>query len=53
MSFVKLLEDISGMVSMKTHLKGVLVFRGFFDIGFLLIVEILLDVQKGSEYTLR
>ena len=31
-SFVKLLEDVAGMMSMNTHLKGVLDFRGVFDL---------------------
>ena len=30
MSFVKLLEDMAGMMNMNTHLKGVLGFRGVF-----------------------
>ena len=46
--FVKLLRDVSGMVYMDTHLKVVLDFRGAFDIYFLFIVEIRLDVKKGS-----
>ena len=32
--FVNILEDMAGMVSMNTHLKGVLVFSGVFDIVF-------------------
>ena len=38
--FVGILEDMTGMMSMYNHLKGVLVFRGVFDIGFFLIVDI-------------
>ena len=38
-SFITLLEYIDGMMSMNTHLKGVLVFRGVFDVGFLFLVE--------------
>ena len=46
--------DILGwtMLSMKTHLKGVLVFNGVLDLGFLLIVEIWHDVHKWSVSTL-
>ena len=51
--YVKLLVDMAGMLSLKTHLKGVLVLSGVFDIGFLFIFEILDDVQKGSGYNLR
>ena len=40
MSFVKSLEDMAGMMSMNTHFKDVLGFRGVFDIDFLFIVEI-------------
>ena len=40
MSFVKLLEDIAGMMSTNTHLMGVLNVSGVFDLRFLLIVEI-------------
>ena len=32
MSFVKLLEDVTGMMSMNIHLKGLLYFRGGFDL---------------------
>ena len=39
-----LLEDIDVMVSINTHLKGVLGFGGVFDIEFLLIVYICHDV---------
>ena len=52
MSFVKLLEDTAGMMSTNTHLKGVLGFRGVFDLTFLFIVKILHNVQNGSGYTL-
>ena len=52
MSFVKILEHISGMISMDTHLKGYLGYRGFFDLRFLFIVEILNDVHNGSVSTL-
>ena len=47
------MEDISGMVYMNTHLKYILGFRGFFNIGFLLVVEIWHDMQKVSGYNLR
>ena len=40
MSFVQLLEDRDGMMYMNTHSKGVLVFRGVFDLDFLFIVDI-------------
>ena len=46
------LEDMAGMMSMNTHLKGLLGFSGDLDIGFLIIVEIWHDVQNGSGYTL-
>ena len=36
----KLLEDVAGMMSMNTHLKFVLSFRGVFDLDFLFIVDI-------------
>ena len=36
-SSVKLLEYVDGMISMNTHLKGVLGFRGVFDIEFYLL----------------
>ena len=52
MSFVEILEDMSVMMSMNTHLKVVLGFRGLFNIDFLFIVDILHDVQKGSGSTL-
>ena len=45
---MKLLEDAASMISMNTHLKGVLDFIGVFDITFLFIVEIFRDVQNGS-----
>ena len=48
MSFVKVLEDMAGMVSMNTHLKGVLGFRGVSDLEFLFIVYIWHDVHNGS-----
>ena len=51
-SFVKLLEDMAGMMSTNTHLKRVLGFRGVYDTDILFIVEILHDVQKGSGSTL-
>ena len=40
------------MISMNTHLKGVLVFKGVFDIDLLFIVDILHYVNNGSVYTL-
>ena len=40
MYFVKLLEDIAIMMSMNTHLKGVLGFSGVLDPEFLFIFEI-------------
>ena len=39
---------MAGMISMNTHLKGVLGFRVVFDIDFLFIVNIWNDVQKSS-----
>ena len=53
MSFIKLLEYMAGMMSMKTHLKGVLSFSGVFDLDFSFIVGIWNDLQKGSGSTLR
>ena len=53
MFFLKLLEDVDGMMSMNTHLKGVLDIRGVFDLAFLFIVDVLHDVKNGSVYTLR
>ena len=44
---------MAGIISMNTHLKGVLVFSGVFDLEFLLIVDKWHDVQKGSGSTLR
>ena len=40
MSFVGILEDITGMMSMSTHLKGVLEFSGIFGLDFLLVFDI-------------
>ena len=40
MYFVKLLEDMAGMMFMNTHLKGILVIEGVFDLEFLFIVDI-------------
>ena len=52
MYFVKLLENISGVISINTRLKVVLGFRGVFDTGFLFIVEIWHYVQNRSGSTL-
>ena len=46
------MEEMACMMSMKTYLKGVQGFRGVFNLGFLLIVEIWHYVQKGSGSTL-
>ena len=43
---------MDGMMSMNTHLKGVLGFRGAFDLDFFFIVDIWNGVQKGSGYNL-
>ena len=43
---------MSGMMSINVHLKGLLVFKGVFDMEFLFIVYICHDVQKGSVSTL-
>ena len=40
LSFVTILEDVAGMMSMNTHLKYVLGYRGVFDPSVLFIVEI-------------
>ena len=34
MSFVKLLEDVDDMMSMNTHMEGVLDLIGVFDLAF-------------------
>ena len=52
MSSVNILEYMSGMVSMSTYLKGVLVFSIVFYLGLFFIVDIWNDLQKGSGYTL-
>ena len=52
MSFVKLLENMAGVMSMKTHLKCVLGCSVKLDLGFLLIDEICHDVHKWSGSTL-
>ena len=52
MSFVKLLEDVAGMMSMNIHFKCVLDFIGVFDLAFLFIIKIWHDVKKGWWYTL-
>ena len=52
MSLVKLLEGMSVMMSINTHLKSLLGFRGVFGPGFLFIVDIWHDVQNGSGSTL-
>ena len=52
MSCVKLLDAMSGIIIMKTHLKGVLSCSGILDPYFLFIVHILHDIQKGSGSTL-
>ena len=51
MSFVKILEDVAVMISINTHLKGVLYFRDVFDLDFLFIVYIWHDVNNVSGYT--
>ena len=38
--YVKILEDKAVMMSINSHLKGVLVFSGVFDLGFSLTVDI-------------
>ena len=53
MYFVKALEDVAGMVSMKTHFKCFLGLIGVFDTYLIFIVEILYAVQKGSGSTLN
>ena len=52
MSLIKLFIGVDGIISMKTHLKGVFGFSGFLDLAFFFIEEILLDVQKGYGYIL-
>ena len=46
MSYVKILEDMAGIMSMNTHLKGVLDFRGVFDLNFSFIMGIWHDVHN-------
>ena len=53
MFFVKILEYMAGMMSMNTHLKGVLGFSDTLDPGFLLIFEIWYYEQKWSGSTLK
>ena len=48
MSLVRLLGDVAGITSIKTHLKGDFGFIGTFDLAFLLIEEIFQEVQKRS-----
>ena len=48
MSLVRLLGAVDGIISIKTHLKGAFGFGGSLDLAFLLIEEILHEVQKGS-----
>ena len=48
MSLVRLLGAVDGIISIKTHLKGVFGFSGSLDLAFLFIEEILHEVQKGS-----
>ena len=48
MSLVKLLGDVDGIISIKTHLKGAFGFSGFLDPAFLFMEEIWHDVQKES-----
>ena len=48
MSLIKLLGDVDGIVSIKTHLKGAFGFSRFLDLDFLFIEEIWHDVQKRS-----
>ena len=52
MSLDKFLEDVASMMSMNTHLNGVLDFRGIFDLGFLCIVEIWYYVKNRLGSTL-
>ena len=52
MAFVKLLEDMAGMIPINTHLKVFLGFIGVFDIDFSFIVDIWHDVQNESGSTL-
>ena len=50
--FVNILEDMAGMVSMNTHLKGVLVFSGVFDIGFCGLFRYDIMFRKGRDLLL-
>ena len=52
MSLVKILGDVDGIMSIKTHLKGYLGFSGILDLAFLFIEEIWHDVKKGYGYIL-
>ena len=47
MSHVKILGAVDGIIYIKPHLKGYFGFIGILDLAFLLIEEILHDVQKG------
>ena len=52
MSLVRLLGDVDGLISIKTHVKGAFGFSGILDLAFLFIEEIFHEVQKGSGYIL-
>ena len=45
---MRLLDDVDGIISIKTHFKGAFGFSGSLDLSFLFIEEILHEVQKGS-----
>ena len=44
---VRIFEDVAGIMSVKTHLKGAFGFNGFLDLAFLFIEYIWHYVQKG------
>ena len=46
---MRLLGDVDGITSIKTHLKGDFGFNGTLDLAFLFIEEILHEVQKGLD----
>ena len=53
MSLVKLLDDVDGIISIKTHFKGAFGLSVILDLAFLFIEEILHEVQKGSKNQLK
>ena len=53
MPLVKILDDVDGTISIKTHLNCAFGLSGILDPAFFFIEEILHDVQEVSGYILR